>query len=813
VIAKLLAPSVALAALSLLTFSCSSDSRNGAAPGGGTGAEGSLGGSGGSFGSGGSSPGSRSGGGSGGGGTGSTTLPCDVATFLREHCQSCHNSRPNHVAPMPLERPEDFARRSLADPEKTVAERVPERVTALENPMPPDGRLSDAALSSLLDWIASGMPAGTCTEPVPEPPRPFEALTRDAALTKVKTFLTGLAPDEAEFAAYRDDPAALAGLIDAFLETDAWKSRQLELFRLVFQQRTDGDDLGTYLKFTNNAQYGRAQKKSGLPLSDYIEQSFALTARDIVESRRPFTETITTRTFMLNVPLMALLAHMDARPANDLNQRAPSWLEKAYPDATVAYVKDRTIPWSDSIDPASPDFLHFSVPAAPNGNLRLCANALDQTYTGFRAFDQVWLSELGLPGNDFCWTMSPTPSLFTTEDRAFRPVTLRIARPGENRTLFWDIDALRRATELALGVEYVGFLGSLGFLGTFTTNDSNEYRVTTNQALIVALGQTFTAANANVPADDSNVDEAHATPGTACYGCHRTLDPMRDFYRQSYTYFGSERTGFRGNESIPGDASFATGDAEPVTGRGVGDFAAALAAHTDFAVAWARKLCGLANALPCAEGDPELAAAAEEFRRSGYDFKVLLRAVLTTPSVTYSGETATSRETGMSVGAALRDDFCRRLENRLGLVDACAVNDTLDAPAGIRNEIRGYAASIPGIVYGRGDVQPDMPTSPTQFSTAAAERLCERLAGRFFGSGAGVTASPLFSPAQRGEAIDAFVHRLMALSSTDPRAAELKSVLDEHWDEVLAGKNSASLALQSTFVLSCTSPLVTGIGL
>jgi hypothetical protein len=168
----------------------------------------------------------------------------------------------------------------------------------------------------------------------------------------------------------------------------------------------------------------------------------------------------------------------------------------------------------------------------------------------------------------------------------------------------------------------------------------------------------------------------------------------------------------------------------------------------------------------------------------------------------------------MSVGAALRDDFCRRLENRLGIADACAADDRLDAPANIRSEIRGYAASIPGIVYGRGAVEPDMPIGSTQFSTAAAERLCERLAGRFFGTGAGVTASPIFTPAQRADAIDAFVHRLMGLSASDPRAADIQTVLNEHWDEVIATKgNSPSLALQSTFVLSCTSPLVTGIGL
>jgi hypothetical protein len=53
----------------------------------------------------------------------------------------------------------------------------------------------------------------------------------------------------------------------------------------------------------------------------------------------------------------------------------------------------------------------------------------------------------------------------------------------------------------------------------------------------------------------------------------------------------------------------------------------------------------------------------------------------------------------------------------------------------------------------------------------------------------------------------------MGLSADDARAADIQAVLNEHWDEVVAKGSSPSLALQSTFVLSCTSPLVTGIGL
>jgi hypothetical protein len=40
--------------------------------------------------------------------------------------------------------------------------------------------------------------------------------------------------------------------------------------------------------------------------------------------------------------------------------------------------------------------------------------------------------------------------------------------------------------------------------------------VTTNQALIVALGRTFTTTSNAAVADTSSVDEAHATPDSPC---------------------------------------------------------------------------------------------------------------------------------------------------------------------------------------------------------------------------------------------------------------------------------------------------------
>ena len=94
--------------------------------------------------------------------------------------------------------------------------------------------------------------------------RPFEPLGADAALAKVKTFLTGLAPTETEYLAYRGDPAVLPGLIDGWLNTPEFSARALEMLTLLFQQRTDGDDVGLYLRFRNNAVLARTEAKSGI---------------------------------------------------------------------------------------------------------------------------------------------------------------------------------------------------------------------------------------------------------------------------------------------------------------------------------------------------------------------------------------------------------------------------------------------------------------------------------------------------------------------------------------------------------------------
>ena len=65
---------------------------------------------------------------------------------------------------------------------------------------------------------------------------------------------------------------------------------------------------------------------------------------------------------------------------------------------------------------------------------------------------------------------------------------------------------------------------------------ATRYRVTTNQALIVGAGaQLRRSRHHRAGQRDQLGRPCTSSPGTACFGCHQTLDPMRDFFRQSYS--------------------------------------------------------------------------------------------------------------------------------------------------------------------------------------------------------------------------------------------------------------------------------------
>jgi hypothetical protein len=381
------------------------------------------------------------------------------------------------------------------------------------------------------------------------------------------------------------------------------------------------------------------------------------------------------------------------------------------------------------------------------------------------------------------------------------PITDRDALPSP---AFWDIPALRAATTLKLKSPRFGFFGTLAWNANWPTSESNQSRVIANQALIVALGQSIVPAT-TPPAPLSSTDVRHAG-NPACAACHTVLDPLRQFFRQSYTYNYHEQRDL-GQYLL--DAAFLV-DGMNETGNGVEDFAGILAAHPRFAVGWAQKLQFWANSNAAVEDDWELQNAARAFQASNFDFRTLVREVFSSALVTLARGSQTYREQGVTIGIARRDQFCAALSSRLGLPDACHQR-TEDASW---SPVNASGQMIATDVYYRAAELPALPRNPDLFFRNSVEAVCSLLAGEVVDADEGTRYS---SDTEEGvhAAIADLVSTVMGLPPTDPRAAPAAQILEEHYQAALdaTAQWNTTGALRSAFVLACTSPSSVLVGL
>ena len=92
-----------------------------------------------------------------------TSLPCDVANVLAQHCWECHGETPSFGAPMPLTSWDALQRPAPSSPQNTTAELVLARVEDDVHPMPPapHARLSVRDLATLTSWVEASTPRST----------------------------------------------------------------------------------------------------------------------------------------------------------------------------------------------------------------------------------------------------------------------------------------------------------------------------------------------------------------------------------------------------------------------------------------------------------------------------------------------------------------------------------------------------------------------------------------------------------------------------------------------------------------------------
>jgi hypothetical protein len=650
------------------------------------------------------------------------------------------------------------------------------------------------------------------------PPAPWSPAPPSVYASKVKNLLTGLPLADEELRGVTANPASFPSLVDTWMATPQWRSKMLEFFKQAFQQtQTDINDYDEQLGRTTNPWNNSDRVKFRVA----AEESFARTVLALIDEGRPFTEVLTTDRFMLNAPLMSSYAFIDAFPQSDSDKVVAQgiWLiRQKYPmfSFTRTTNLDPTtgmpvpIALEDSINPASPHFMVWYDPNPYAGALERCKEP------------EVRMGANGLSAlADFLYGGRPgcgsTTSQWTAADwDGWRMVKVRVPRAGEERSVFFDVPRLRdpATAELVLNTPRIGFMSTLAFFANWPTNNSNSYRVTTNQTMIVALGTSFDDSGTTIQVSETSSDAMHVQPGTACYGCHSTLDPMRDFFRQSYSVAYSTQLLDPVKSGIPAAGTFTVDGSAPVMGNGLGALASALAQHPRFAPAWVNKLCQFANSTGCSADDPEVARVAAAWKASNYNFKTLVRELFSSPLVTFAATTKTAVDQGMVIGIARRETTCAALAGRLGLPNLCT---TLAGTAGVGGvqgaafvaKARNLVLSVPGGGYTRGDTTPLLPHDPNMFFTSAMENLCFQIAVQLVDAG----KTSRYLSASKDDAIKDFVATVMGLPASDPRSATMTSILQDHYGQAVKASQTPTNALRSTFTLACESPAAVSVGL
>lgn len=630
---------------------------------------------------------------------------------------------------------------------------------------------ADSAPQTLAPTTTTALPAG------------FEPATPATYVAKIKGLLASSPATDAEVKAVTADPGALPGLIDTWMQQPEFQAKMLRFFRNAFQQ-------GQISAVNLIDQLG--ENSINARLMGNITDSFALTAWQLaMVEGRPFTEAITTDRYMLTPPLATFLAYLDNRDIND---------QARLTDRIVQANKDFTVTLSHAGGPLTIDqsvtpgatFMHWYLPNdLPMG----CTDPLLYKSSTTQLFSYLFGTVVATTG---CTSSFTTTSQFVdSEYDSWRMVRIRQPATGETPTPFYDLRPMRSGGELVLRVPRVGFFGTPAFFANWSTNTSNQARVTMNQTLIVALGRSFDDTNNTVPLTSPGLDAQHASD-PACYACHKTLDPMRQVFRQAYTLAYHEQ---QDPAQLALHGVFAVdGVTQPVDN--VQELASALASHPRFATAWTQKLCFWANSASCSEDDPEFQRVATAFAKSGFSWKALVRELLSSPLVTGAHDTLTFADQGMTISVSRRDQLCAAMSMRLGVANICNIGR---AP--------GLTQLVPSDGYSRGATAPVMATDPSLFYRAATEQLCRAFADSVVDTT--VMGKPSrYSSKAADAAITDMTQTVMGLVPSDPRAATLHQILSDHFSKASKTTGiSATDALKSTFVLACSSPTSVSIGL
>jgi hypothetical protein len=684
---------------------------------------------------------------------------------------------------------------------------------------------------------------------------PFDLKTATDSTRKVKNLLTGLPPTDDEIAAVTKSGAAgLQGLIDTWMTSSTtqplFQSKMMFFFRNTFQQTsfTPTEDFKPQLLENGGFDFGpfgtaAVGDDAFARLVQNIQDSFALTAWQLIADGRPFTDVLTTQKYMMTTGLKSLYLQIempnDQPYAFGANNPTPLKWRIDYAAASI--------PLTDTLNPSSPNYMVFDdqPPATAamgfpgnssqfptcHGSTTVTDMTAKTTGTSapFTGYAQLFQRLIGYtPRYPFvaspeCWE-HPSKPIFTTQDLSdWQWVTVTQKASTDKYIQPYDLPTLRTTTTLPLALPRVGYFSTPAFLALWNTNDSNQHRVTANQALLVALGQSFTSEDTIVPLSTTGIDPSHAVAGTECYGCHKSLDPMRNLWANQLDF--NDRNdwitrSFTGAKPNPKPTStggvFAFGSVN-MMGNTLADFGTLVGMVVDdsqtdtinrFAMSITQKLCFFANSDTCDETDPEFRRIATAFQTGGYNFPSLIKEFFASPLVTGFVDTATYAKGTVPISISRRDHLCAALSNRLKVTDICA--QAVPLPTQAQSATAKIAGSVAADAFSRGAQSPVTPSDPTLFYRSASEMLCENVATQVVDS---TGANNVYSSSSYATSITGMVETIMGYTPMDTHHDMAVQILTDHYNAVIAAKNTATTALRSTFALACESPTALGIGL
>lgn len=634
---------------------------------------------------------------------------------------------------------------------------------------------------------------------------PFQALAPAAYLAKVKGLLTGLEVSQSELEEVTRDPAQLKALIATWQALPEYEMRMRDFFTMAFQQ---GDVTAEMVLNVTAYEQGPLDPR----VLQNMRESFARTAMELVKEGQPFTSVLTTNRFMLTPALMMAMAWLDERQAGDGGFNSDALNDLLGPNAAYTVEGDTQIPIEQSTDPTNANYLKFYSPqlAAATGD---CHNSFvvdkDNRLTLYTATLGETLMAFFMGNKQqrgFCVYPSGPGMLAASDFTTWRMMKIRQPNPGEKQTWMYELPKFRSGTELVLPKPRVGFYTTPAFLYTWQTNTSNQARVTANQTLIAAVGQAFDGVLGATPVSDIAVAKDHAKPGSDCYNCHIYMDPMRRYFRSTYSYYWDIQTDPNETKN-PGVFAF---NGRSHMGTGIADLGASLAADSHFATGWVHKLCTWANGAVCDPSgsnkteptDPEFLRITQAFKASNYSFNTLVQELFSSPLVTYAASTK-STENGVALSITKKAELCEIWDNRLGLADSCGLQALPSTSTG--DPVKTIATVLPSDSYSRGQTVPTLANDPGLFFYSGVENICTALASR-----AVDTAAGMYQSKSSTSAIADMAHHLIGL--LPPRDAGAIQILGDHYQAALSSGADASSALKSTFILACMSPTIVSVG-